>query len=182
MKVGKYRFWIRVYLIFLISYDSGTDNIFSKDMAAKLPAIKLVLDHHSKIVGRLCLQISQQLTTLEKIRSTLPKDLADHAIHCVCKDKKLILYTDSANWASQLRFFSDKMLSAVALSTSAATLQVKIIATSSDTKPKRKALIPSQSVADGILQQSQISADPQLKQALGRLSATLTRLRAKVVA
>jgi hypothetical protein len=148
-------------------------------MAAKLQTIKTVLGHPNKIVGRLSLQISQQLTTLGKIKAVLPEDLADHALHCVCNNKKLIVYTDSASWASQLRFHGDKLLAAVANCSSVATLQVKIIATSADTKPKRKALIPSQTVADGILLQSQFSSDPYLKQALGKLGATLTRIRAR---
>ena len=153
--------------------------VFSKNMAAKLQTIKMVLDHPNKIVGRLCLQISEQLAILEKTKAVLPNDLVGHALHCVCSNNKLILYTDSANWASQLRFHSDKLLAAVSHCTSASALQVKIIAASADTKPRRKALIPSQAVADGIIHQSQISSDHILKQALGRLGATLTRIRAR---
>ena len=148
-------------------------------MAVKAQAFKLAISHQNNIIGRLCSQINQQLTILETIKAALPNELAGHALHCVCNNKKLILYTDSANWASQLRFHGDKLLAAAAHCTSASTLQVKIVAADHDKKPKRKALIPSQTVADGILQQSQFSSDPNLKQALGRLGATLSRIRAR---
>jgi hypothetical protein len=148
-------------------------------MKLKAQALKPILHYPNRTIAQLSLQISQQLAILARIRAVLPKELEGHVLHCVYNNKKLLVYTDSANWASQLRFHSKTMLAACGQSISASVLQVKIIGAMAITSPKRKALIPPQAVADEIHSQGLITSDPQLKQALNKLGTTLTRLQAR---
>lgn len=101
-------------------------------------------------------------------------------MHCVLNNKKLLVYTDSANWASQLRFHDKTMLNAIefAASTPASTIQIKIInaTPTATTNAKPRTVIPSKTVAYEIRNQSLLSTDPQIKQALDKLSTTLARL------
>jgi hypothetical protein len=150
-------------------------------MAQNAQPLKPILAYPNKTIAQLCLQINQQLAILEHIKAVLPKDLANHALHCVLNNKKLLIYTDSAIWASQLRFYGNTMLTAIESATSApvSVLQVKVISIPATVtaSPKRKPVIPPQKVADEIRNNSLIAADPQLKQALDKLSSTLGRLQ-----
>lgn len=154
-------------------------------MAQNVRPLKAVLSHPNKTIALLCLQINQQLALLERIKAVLPKELASHALHCLFHDnklnkKKLLLYTDSAVWASQLRFYGKAILTATesGISDPVSVLQVKVINApeTADTGKKRIAIIPSQTVADGIRNHSIETTDPQLKQALKKLSSTLANL------
>ncbi|WP_411725511.1 DciA family protein [Methyloglobulus sp.] len=149
-------------------------------MAQNAQPLKPVLAYPNKTIAQLCLQINQQLTTLEHIKAVLPKDLANHAFHCVFNNKKLLIYTDSAIWATQLRFYGKTMLTAIGSATSApvSVLQVKVISipATATTSPKRRPVTPPQKVADEIRNNSLMATDP-LKQALDKLSSTLGRLQ-----
>jgi hypothetical protein len=150
-------------------------------MAQKTQPLKAILAYPNKTIVQLCLQINQQLATLQRIKAALPKELANHALHCVFHDKKLLIYTDSAIWASQLRFYGKAILTAIESATPnhASILQVKVInvLTTADISKKRIAVIPSQTVADEIRNHSSMVTDPQLKKALVKLSLTLVRLQ-----
>ena len=152
-------------------------------MQQKARPLKPVLAHFNNGIAHLCLKIKQQLTLLEQIKSALPRELAVHALHCVINNKKLLVYTDSAVWASQLRFHEKAIQSAIKSlhPETGLSLQVKILdnpATSSS-KTNRRSIIPSIAVAHEILNQSLTIKDPLLKQSLEQLSKTLVRLQTK---
>ena len=125
-------------------------------------------------------QIEQQRRILQRIQAVLPDILAKQARHCLIKDKKLLVYTDSAAWASQLRFYNSAILAAIAplTGTPVKTMQIKIITgqTGLITGIKRKAKIPSVEKIELIRNHSLTVGDKQLSSALLKLSATLKRL------
>lgn len=149
-------------------------------MAQNAQPLKAILAYRNKTIAQLCLQINQQLGILQRIKAVLPENLASHALHCVFHDKKLLIYTDSAIWASQLRFYGDAMLAAAIESTAChvSVIQVKVINLQepTDKGKKRTGIIPSQTVADEIRNHSSAVTDPLLKTALVKLSLTLARL------
>jgi Dna[CI] antecedent, DciA len=153
-------------------------------MAQKRPSLKPILSYPNRTIAQLSLQINQQLAILAQIKAVLPKELATHVLHCVTNNNKLIVYTDSANWASQLRFYGKSVIDALEpyASIPATNLQFKIIAvpTPPSIRPKHRTLIPSQAVALEIHNQSLSTTDPQLKAALKNLSSTLEKLRSPV--
>jgi hypothetical protein len=152
-------------------------------MTQKRQSLKPILAYPNKSIAQLSLQINQQLAILEQIKSALPTELQVHVLHSVLNGKKLLIYTDSANWATQLRFYGETMLTAFKSNkpTPVTLLQVKIInvATTTKVSAKNKAIIPSQSVAYELGKLSLVTADPQLKQALSKLSSTLARLNVR---
>jgi hypothetical protein len=148
-------------------------------MAQKTRPLKPILSYPNKTVAQLCFQINQQLANLEQIKAVLPKELAKHALHCVINNKKLHVYTESANWAFQLRFYGNAMLEAI--SSNAATpvteIQIKINNMPTALTPANKAVLPSMDVVHEIHNQGLRTADPELKQALIKLSSTLQKLQ-----
>ncbi|WP_262966406.1 DUF721 domain-containing protein [Methylobacter psychrophilus] len=129
-------------------------------------------------------QIEQQQRILQRIRTVLPEVLAKQVRHSLIKDKKLLIYTDSAIWASQLRFYKSVILASIATLTRTPVeiLQIKIIAGQSGAGvgTERKAKIPSIEKIEVIRNHGLTVSDNQLRSALLRLSATLERLSSKV--
>jgi len=128
-------------------------------------------------------QIEQQQRILQRIQAVLPEALAKQVRHCLIRDKKLLIYTNSAAWASQLRFYNSAILAAIVplTRTPVEIMQIKIIAgqTRLIFGPKRKAKIPSVEKIEIIRNHSLSVSDNQLRLALLRLSTTLERLSSK---
>ncbi|MGZ5049439.1 MAG: DciA family protein [Methylobacter sp.] len=157
-------------------------------------SFKAALSFSSRSIAVLCSKIEQQKQSLECIRAILPEEIAKHALHCVIKDKKLLIYTDTAAWASQLRFYNRAILAAIAPITRASVsiMQVKIQQESALTARRniagvesentqttasgRKPNIPSADKIRLIHDHSLTIPDEKLQQALQRLSATLEKL------
>lgn len=157
-------------------------------------SFKAALTYPSRAMAMLYGQLEQQKQVLQRIHAVLPEDIAKHALHCVIKDKKLLVYTDTPAWASQLRFYNRAILAAVAPVTRApvSIMQVKIqqeagltvhgnmidaekLKTQS-TNSARKPNIPSAEKIRLIRDHSLTIPDEKLQQALQRLSATLEKL------
>ncbi len=149
-------------------------------MPPKPSSFKTSLSFQNRTIAYFYSQIEQQKRVLQRIQAVLPETLAKQARHCLIKDKKLLIYTDSAAWASQLRFYNGAILAAIAplTRTSIETMQVKIIVerTGLILRSIRKANIPSVEKIAIIRNNGLNITDGQLKLALLRLSATLERL------
>ena len=128
-------------------------------------------------------QIEQQRRILQCIQAVLPEALAKQVRHCLIRDKKLLIYTDSAAWASQLRFYNSAILAAIESLTRSPVeiLQIKIIGgqTGLILGPKRKAKLLSVEKIERIRNDSLTVSDDQLRLALLKLSTTLERLAGK---
>ena len=152
-------------------------------MSQRPPSFKVSLSFQNRTMVYLYSQIKQQHRILHCIQTVLPEALAKQVRHCLIRDKKLLLYTDSAAWASQLRFYKSAILTAIAPLTKAPveTLQIKIIAgqTGLILGPKRKARIPSVEKIETIRNHSLCVSDNQLRLALLKLSTTLEKLSSK---
>jgi hypothetical protein len=124
-------------------------------------------------------QIRQQKRLLQAIQKLLPLDLAEHIHCCLIKDKKLLIYTDSAAWASQLRFYNATLLAST--EPLVTTVQIKVITQQVGlvTHSERKARLPSSEKIAELQKDSLSIADEPLQVALLKLSATLARLSNK---
>jgi hypothetical protein len=149
-------------------------------MPPKSPSFKTSLTFQNRTLAYFYSQIEQQKRVLQRVQAVLPESLAKQVRYCLIKEKKLLLYTDSAAWASQLRFYSSAILAAIAplTRTSLELMLVKIIAeqTGLVIRPLRKANIPSEEKIALIRNNGLTITDDQLKLALLKLSATLERL------
>ncbi|MCX7098680.1 MAG: DciA family protein [Methylococcales bacterium] len=149
-------------------------------MPQKPPTFKASLSFHNRTMAYYYSQIEQQQRLLQRIRSVLPDALAKQVRHCLIRDTKLLIYTDAAVWATQLRFYNNAMLMALR-PISKPTLdlvQIKIIAGLAGRVlgPQRQAKLPSLEKIALIRKQSQTLSDNELGLALQKLSATLEKL------
>ena len=149
-------------------------------MPPKPPSFEVSLSFQNRTMAYFYSQIEQQQRILQRIQVVLPDALAKQARHCLISDNKLLIYVDSAAWASQLRFYNSAILAAIAplTRTPVEILQIKIIAgqTGFIQGPKRKAKLPSVEKIAQIRSDSLSISDTQLQQSLLKLSTTLDRL------
>ncbi len=149
-------------------------------MATKPTSFKAALSFPNRTLAHFYSQIDQQKQVLKRIHAVLPVAIARHALHCVVNGKKLLVYTDTAAWASQLRFYNTAILAAIAPATkeSISIMQIKIrVETLHATSlPGRTPIIPSAEKIELIHSHSLTVSDQQLKLALLRLSTTLAKL------
>ncbi|WP_165917818.1 MULTISPECIES: DciA family protein [Methylomonas] len=128
----------------------------------------------------LCLdQVEAQQAMLGIVKSALPAALVGHAVHCVASGSQLLLYCDSASWASQIRFFNRAVLDKLhaAGHPYVVRLQVRIVPPMVEPiRPKRTPRLPSAENV-GLIAQQFKPADEQdvLAVALTRLGATLAK-------
>ena len=146
-------------------------------------SFKASLSFRNRTMAYFHSQIEQQQRILQRIQVALPEGLAKQVRHCLVRDQKLLIYTDSAVWASQLRFYNKAILGTIAplTRTPVETLQIKIIANQSGLilGPTRRAKVPSLEKIKFIRNHSQCVPDNQLRLALLKLSTTLEKLSTK---
>ena len=126
-------------------------------------------------------RIAQQLALLETVRSALPDDLTGHAVHCVSRANILIIYTDSPAWAAKLRFYQEPVLTVLnnKAKSNFNQFRIKVLKHYSAKPVKQHPTIPSRTVINEIKATSRSVEDRELKQALAKLSATLSRAKAE---
>lgn len=138
------------------------------------------LSYQNRMLGYYASQIEQQGRILQQVRKCLPKNLANHVCHCLISNNDLLLYTDSAVWATQLRFYTQVILGNMtpASKEPVQKVQIKILTEiiGVNFRPVRKANIPSAATIEIMCKQSQSVSDAHLKQALQRLNSTLSKL------
>ncbi|MDD1606282.1 MAG: DUF721 domain-containing protein [Methylococcaceae bacterium] len=148
-------------------------------MTAKKTTCKTPLSYQNQTMAYFHGQIGQQKRLLHAIQKLLPFDLAEHIYCCLIKDKKLLVYTDSAAWASQLRFYNAALLASTAPLVT--TVQIKVMTQQVVfvTRSERKAQLPCPEKIELLRKDSLNITDEPLQAALLKLSTTLARLSNK---
>ncbi len=142
---------------------------------------KPVLYPAGKLLNAYQQKINQQQQILGILKSVLPDDIAIHALYCVISGHKLLVYTDSSSWSSQLRFYHLVMLNKVVESgwKQIQLLQIRIIPEQIKPSLQHSANIPSKKNIQFIRQQIQSPVTDKLNNALLKLCDTLDRLSTK---
>lgn len=139
---------------------------------------KPALAYPNGAIASLLVKVDRQKKLLNLIRTGLPETLAQHVHSCVISDRKLLVYTGSAVWASQLRFYS-RIIQEITRSQSGEFIevtQVRIIApTGAPRQEILKPIMPSPKNIESIRDNIKNIPDSQLKEALFRLSETLEK-------
>lgn len=128
----------------------------------------------SQIPKHLWQQLAQQKQILKAVRSLLPEALAKQVCHALISEDKLLIYTDSAVWATQLRFYQPTLLSA--FKNIVNTVQIRITDTGLEQPVERRANVPSMDTIKALEKDSLTIEDETLRQSLLNLSETLARL------
>lgn len=148
-------------------------------MPYKRTTFKSALSYEGKILSSYKFQIDTHSKLLNTIKSSLPETLASHALYCVVSDQKVSLYTDSAIWSSQLRFYQQSILQNLSNSYQSIfqSLQIKIIPKTTENNKQIDKTLPSTENIDLIMQQAELQNDDELKTALLRLGKTCKKLK-----
>jgi hypothetical protein len=122
------------------------------------------------------LEISAQKALLENVRRLLPGDLADHCVAAQKRDQQLILHTDSPVWATRLRYSSPQLLGLLQPShSSLREVKIKLVLPRSVTRRRLPGARHSNTAAAIIHDSAEDTKQPQLREALERLSLALKR-------
>lgn len=146
-------------------------------------AFKSALDFDARQLA-VCMEIiAEQKALLAIVKAALPAEIADHVQHCVRSGNRLLIYTETASWGSQIRFFNVNILNNIAESgqKNIRSLQVRIGPQLVQQPSPRMPRMPSAENI-GLLRDQIIDheTDDDLKRALSRLTVTLEkRLKAK---
>ena len=138
---------------------------------------KPALGYKGKVFAFYKSQIEIQRYLLNTIRSALPDSLSSHALFCVASEEKLLLYTDSAIWSSQLRFHQQAILQAILTKNQGDFISIKIKIIPKVIKPKQitEKKLPSTETIDLILAQADSQTDDLLKKSLFKLGQTFQK-------
>lgn len=148
--------------------------------AMKNNGFKSALDFQNRQLAVCLEKLAAQQKLLAVVKAALPPALAQQAVHCVVSGAScLLVYCESASWASQIRFFNRAILEklhSVGLN-HLTRLQVRIAAPiAGPAKLKRQARLPS-AESIGLLTRHLPSgaARDELDTALARLGTTLSK-------
>lgn len=152
---------------------------------SKKPLFKSAMDFNGRPLAMCLEKIAEQKQLLNRVQNSLPDDIAEHAIHCVLSNTRLLVYTDSAVWASQIRFFNREIVNGLSTNgrQTIGSVQVKILLTQASSTSQRNMRLPSAATIDGILGRVDDKRNDVLDIALAKLGRTLKkRLAAKSAA
>lgn len=121
--------------------------------------------------------MEQQRQLLDLVRSAVPQELALHIVHTLLSDLRLVVYTHSANWASQIRFYDELILNKLQASgqQKIRKLQVKLLMNETIQDSARHACLPSAETIDNLFGNLAQNRDDELAQALSRLGHILKK-------
>lgn len=143
----------------------------------KKTAFRSALDFDSSSLAQCLQKIASQHELLAIVRAALPTSIAEQVYHCVTSGERLILYTNSAAWASQIRFFQSSILSKLAESGARNTtrLQVKVLIYPEQIVETKGAQLPSAEIVDQLVKSVDEESNDELDKALAKLAKTLQR-------
>ncbi len=126
----------------------------------------------------MCMEkIAYQQQLLRSVRAALPTHMAEHTLHCVLNDARLLIYTHSAVWASQIRFYQDDILTKLQADAQLkiARIHVKILHGVVEPVADKPLRLPGFKTVQAILGGIDDTSDDVLDLALANLAKTLLR-------
>lgn len=144
---------------------------------SKKSVFKTALDFEVRPMVKCLEKIAEQKQLLRLVRMVLPISIAEHAVHCVLKETLLLVYTDSAAWASQIRFYQEAILTKMQTTgrLKISRIQVKITQPVDVSIVHRAAQLPSHETVQAILSQVNEKSNDVLDLALANLAKTLLK-------
>ena len=144
---------------------------------SKKPVFRSVTDFKGRSVAVYMEKIAEQDQLLRIVRAALPPSIAEHANYCVVSGGRLLIYTDSAIWASQIRFFEKAILNKLSEDGQhkISSFKVKIQFPFRDAATDRKACLPSSETVQSMLGSMDEKSEDVLDKALVKLAKTLKK-------
>ncbi|MCK9607746.1 MAG: DUF721 domain-containing protein [Methylomonas sp.] len=144
---------------------------------SKKPLFKSAMDFNGRPLAMCLEKIAEQKQLLNRVQNSLPADIAEHAIHCVLSNSRLLVYTDSAVWASQIRFFNQEILNNLLTSgrQNISSVQIRIILSPKQSANKRGMCLPSAETINDVFGRVDDNSSDALDLALAKLGHTLKK-------
>ena len=144
---------------------------------SKKPVFRSALDFEGRSLAVCLEKIAEQNQLLRIVRTALPPSIAEHASHCVVSGARLLIYTASAAWASQIRFYQEAILNKLQQSgqQKITRIQVKVLLQPVETRTARTAQLPSPETVQFMLHVVDEKSDDELDKAFARLAKTLRK-------
>ena len=121
-------------------------------------------------------QVEQHGMILRYVREALPIALAEHCKDCLTDGGRLVIFTDSPAWASQLRFYAPAIRTRLktACGGDFREIQVRNLRPETQSDRSRPMRAPSREIAH-LIHASGLGSSGQLGDALLRLGVTMAR-------
>ena len=135
------------------------------------PHFKKPLDNKALPLSRLQVQVQAQGELLNQIRMFLPDAIGQQIVHCLCQNSTLLLYVNNASSASVVRFYSEQLRRIISnnFQQHLRAVRVRLLSTTIQTAPARKATRPTQEVITQLYKDSSTIEDLPIQQALRHL-------------
>jgi hypothetical protein len=142
---------------------------------SKKPAFRPASSYEQRHLSCCMARIEEQRHWLHQVRSVLPAEIAAHIVHVLISGARLLIYTYSASWASQIRFYDGVILNKLQASgqQKISKLQVKLLMPDAMKTARRHARLPSADTVDSVFGPLDSQRDDALGQALARLGRIL---------
>lgn len=141
-------------------------------------AFKSALAYQSGPLTSALAIIASQKALQAVVKTALPTDLAEHVQHCVQSGKRVLVYTEAASWAAQIRFFNEAIVNKIKASTTLQinSIQVRLLPQFEQHTPIKLKNLPSKENIDQICQMGVDNLNNDvLKASLSRLADTLSK-------
>jgi hypothetical protein len=124
--------------------------------------------------GKLLTQANLHAAILRRLRQQLPGFLADHCLACVAHEDGIVVYTDAAVWATQLRFTLPTALPQLRAGFDGKwqRIQVRILHDSRPDYQETPTRVPGTMAVAEIEAAARDTSSEQIRQALQRLTNT----------
>lgn len=144
---------------------------------SKKTIFRSALDYEGRTLAVCLEKIAEQNQLLRIVWTALPPSMAKHATHCVISGARLLIYTSSAAWASQIRFFQVAILNKLheCGQQKITHIQVKILFQPKGTEKGRSVRLPSAKTVQNLLGSVDQTSDDELDRSLTKLAATLKK-------
>lgn len=152
-------------------------------MKKTVPSVKQVMISSHPVLLKMKQTMDKYQQVLAIVRSVLPENLASQCLGCVVNQSQLTIYSHSAVWVSQLRFYQPDILKAVNFTHSGYevnSVKFRVMVTqtgASQATTSTRNIVPSDSTIDLIEDSAKHLTDPQLGAKLKRLAQTLRSKR-----
>lgn len=126
----------------------------------------------------ICLEkIAHQQQLLQCVRAALPPHIAEHTLHCIMSGARLLIYTNSATWASQIRFYQEDILNKLqpTAQLKITRMQVKVMQEIIKTESERQVQLPSYQTVQAMLGEFDGKSVDVLESAMTNLAKTLLK-------
>lgn len=155
--------------------------MYSNSKRSRPVAVSEILTGSQKGIREYRNRINKHSRVLLLVKKSLPPQLRDHCLACVVANNKLIVYTDSPVWASQLRFHQDSIIGGLAglvPSIDFYRVVIRVLLTPSIPEPKIRypKAIRAETI-ETLHSGAKAINDMALKKSLFRLAMTLRRTK-----